>query len=203
MQRFYFAATDGKNKKYPWQALPEKQKKSRAALTAQPMLIEFWPDIHGADIGRRPHVDTGDNAHGKEHRDDRAAAVAEKRERKTDNGENAEAHADVDDRLRGKHACDTDADEPVHVVAGADADMDDTDNNGRQQNQHRETAQESELFADGRENEVVVLLGQRVALNHAAVIEPLTGNTAVLERADASVHLVAHALRLGVDGGRK
>ena len=33
MQRFYFAATDGKTKKYPWQALPEKQKKSRAALT--------------------------------------------------------------------------------------------------------------------------------------------------------------------------
>lgn len=45
-----------------------------------------------------------------------------------------------------------------------------------------------------------MLLRQGIALDHAAVIEPLTGNTAVLERADASVHLVAHALCLGVDG---
>ena len=62
-------------------------------------LIHFWSNVHRADIRRRSHVNAGDDAHGKEHCDNRAAAIAEKRECQTDDRENAEADTDIDDRL--------------------------------------------------------------------------------------------------------
>ena len=45
-------------------------------------------------------------------------------------------------------ASDTDADEPVHIVAGFDADIDDTDDDGRQQNENCHAAEHTELLAN-------------------------------------------------------
>ena len=73
--------------------------KKKGGFRRPKTLIHFWTNVHCADIRRRSHVNAGDDAHGKEHCDNRAAAIAEKRERQTDDRENAEAHTDIDDRL--------------------------------------------------------------------------------------------------------
>ena len=73
--------------------------KKKGGFRRPKTLIHFWSNVHRADIRRRSHVNAGDDAHGKEHCDNRAAAIAEKRERQTDDRENAEADTDIDDRL--------------------------------------------------------------------------------------------------------
>ena len=73
--------------------------KKKGGFRRPKTLIHFWTNIHCADIRRRSHVNAGDDAHGKKHCDNRAAAIAEKRERQTDDRENAEADTDIDDRL--------------------------------------------------------------------------------------------------------
>ena len=73
--------------------------KKKGGFRRPKTLIHFWSNVHRADIRRRSHVNAGDDAHGKEHCDNRAAAIAEKRERQTDDRENAEADTDIDNRL--------------------------------------------------------------------------------------------------------
>ena len=153
------------------------------------------------DVRRRTHVDAGDDAHGKERRDEGAAAVGEERERQADDRHKAEADADVDQDLRGHHARDADADEAVHIVAGFNADVDDADDDGGEQEQHREAAEHPKLFADGGEDEVVSLHRKGAALHHGTVVEALAADAAVLEGADAAVDLIAFVLRVGVNRG--
>ena len=100
------------------------------------------------DVRRGTHVDAGDDAHGKERGDERAAAVGEERQRQADDRHKADAHADVDEHLRRQHASDADADEPVHIVAGFDADIDNTDDNGRQQNKNRHAAKHTQFLTE-------------------------------------------------------
>ena len=76
--------------------------------------------------------------------------------------EDLAAHADVDEHLRRQHTGDTDADEPVHIVAGLDADVDDADDDGRQQNEDRHAAEHAQLLTDGGEDQVGVLRGSSI-----------------------------------------
>ena len=156
-------------------------------------------DIARIAVRRGPHVDARDDAHRKEHRDERAAAVGEERQRQADDRHEADAHADVDEHLRRQHTGDTDADEPVHIVAGLDADVDDADDDGRQQNEDRHAAEHAQLLTDGGEDQVGVLRGDRAALHHRPVVESLAGDAAVLQRAQTAVHLIALVLRQRVD----
>ena len=77
--------------------------------------------------------------------------------------------------------------------------MDDADDDCCQQNQNRQAAEKSQLFADGREDHIVVPFGKGATLHHAAVVKPLPGDATVLQGANASVHLIADALCIGVD----
>ena len=77
--------------------------------------------------------------------------------------------------------------------------MDDADDDCCQQNQNRKAAEQTQLFADGREDHIVVPFGKGATLHHAAVVKPLPGDAAVLQGANASVHLIADALCIGVD----
>ena len=56
-----------------------------------------------ADIRRGPHFDSGDNADGEEGGHQRASAVAEKRQRQSDDREQTKADADIDEDLEEEH----------------------------------------------------------------------------------------------------
>ena len=182
------------------QAETEANKNTPAALPGCFLQRIGWPDIPGGGVRRRPHSDARDDTHGGKHGDNRAAAVGDEGERQADDRKNAHAHTYIDHDLEDQHAGDTDADQPVHVAAGFDADHDAADYNGCQQKQDKETANHTQLLADGGEDEIRVLRIEPAGLGLSAVVKALTCHAASLKRNQAVLGMPAHIQPFRVNG---
>ena len=91
----------------------------------------------------RSGIGTGyQTQHGVDGHDGRTA-VADKRQRQTDNGHGTDAHADVDDHLENQRGSGTKADQTAHIVRGTDAHIDATGNDGKLQQHNGDTAKET------------------------------------------------------------
>ena len=93
-------------------------------------------------------MNSGDDTHTHEHGDDGGTAVADKGQGQTDDRYHAETDTNIDNDLEEQHAGDTDADNPVHVIAGLNAHIDTTDYNGSQQQQNYHTTQHTQLLSN-------------------------------------------------------
>ena len=86
--------------------------------------IRFGTNITCGSIGSRSHMNTGDNAHGKEHGNDRGTTIADKGKCQTDDRKDTQTHSDIDDDLEQKHTGNSDTNHSVHVVTGFYTDID-------------------------------------------------------------------------------
>ena len=152
------------------------------------------------DIGGGAHFDAGDDADGEEGGHQGTAAITEEGQRKADDREQAQTYADIDQDLEQEHGGNADADQPVHIVRGLHADIDAARDDGQQQKQHRQTADQTELLADGAEDGVRVAGRQGGGVRQIAVEQPLTGKTAVAQCLQVLVGLPENAFARGVNG---
>ena len=145
-------------------------------------------------------LDAGYDAHGDEQGQHGGTSVAEEGERQTDDGHHAQTHSHVGQDLEQEHSRHAHADLPVEVALGADADIDDPQNDGGQQQDAQEAAEESQLFPDHGKDEVRVLGGNGVGLGLGAVIEPLPGQSAARDGVDGAGGLIPDVDAQRVDG---
>ena len=117
----------------------------------------------------RTGVDTGHKTQHGINGNDRAAAVTDQGESQTDNGQNADAHADVTGDLEDQCRSGTEAGDPAHIVRTFGADPNASGNNGYHQENNQETAQKAQFFTDGRKYKVSMLSVQRADLGAVAV----------------------------------
>ena len=146
-------------------------------------------------------MDTGNDAHSHEHRDDRGAAVTDEGECQTDNGEKTDTHTYIDDDLKQQHAGDADTNDAVHIITGLHTYINAAHDDRRQKEQNDDATQHTEFLCDRRENEVCVLRGHCIGFDHRSVVKALSGDTAVLDVPQGEISLPAHILTRGVDRG--
>ena len=149
-------------------------------------------------------------------RDQRRAAVGDQRQRDADDGQQREHHADVDHHLAEQPDHDAEGHVADERVGGVGGDPDRGVGDGEEQADHQQGADQAELLAEHREDEVGVGLGQLAPLLLAgadALAEPAAarqrveavgglpaGVVVVLERVDEG----GDALEpLGVGGGQE
>ena len=136
-----------------------------------------------------------------EHRDhQRAAAVADERQRDALVRDDAEHDADVEQHLDAEQQRDAEREVAAEHVARAERRADAAPHQQREQDQHGGDADVAHLLADRREDEVVVRLGH-VAERLVAVAEPGAGQAARAHREPRLEELVGLAarVRLGVE----
>ena len=127
------------------------------------------------------------------HRDDRRAAVAEKRKRYADNRGDADAHADVDEGLERERCRNAEADEHAEWTARAQTDDAAAYDDYAQKHDYRDAGDHAELLADRGEDAVGV---PRIiaALREASFAEADAGPAAGGQRVLAVVCLPGYAL---------
>ena len=96
-------------------------------------------------------------------------AVADQRQRQTDNGHNADTHADVNGNLENQRGGRTEADQATHIVLTTQTNIDAAGNDGKLQQHNKNAAEETQLLTDGGENVVRMLCKQTAALCTVAV----------------------------------
>ena len=140
----------------------------------------------------------GDEADGRVHRNDRRAAIAEKRKRDADDGGYADAHADVYKRLERKRRGNAEADEHSEAAARACADDAAADDDHSKQHDDDNARYHAQLLADGGEDAVGVarvIARLREASLTKAHARPAAGGKRILTQ----ICLPGYALTRGVD----
>ena len=99
--------------------------------------------------GRRSRVGAGDQSQHGENGNAGRCTIAEERQSQTDNGHNADAHADVDHNLEHQCGACAEADQTTHIILAADTHIEAPGNDGQFQNHNENTAEETQFFADG------------------------------------------------------
>ena len=131
---------------------PRKRGKVRRRRGRRSSAQDVWR--RAAYGGRGAHFDSGDNPHGGEERQQRRAAVAEERQRDSDNGHDEQAHPDIDDGLEHEHGGDSHADVAMERRDGVPGDNQDTDDNRQEQEHDDKATHKPEFLPAHGENEV-------------------------------------------------
>ena len=111
------------------------------------------------DVRRGTHVDAGDDAHGKERRDERAAAVGEERQSDTGVWNGVRYNHYIKYRLDCNLCNYAENDKRCKFILASVGDFNAADKEERKQNNDCDCADKAELLADDCENEVVLRLG--------------------------------------------
>ena len=117
----------------------------------------------------------------------RGATVAEERKRDADDRHQTENHTDVDEKMDEKYAYDRVAVEACEGGALAFGELDEPEEEGEIEYDECGATDEAPLLADGAEDEVGFLLGDKVGLGDGAFEEALAEEAA---RADGNLGLV-------------
>ena len=128
----------------------------------------------------------------------RAAAVRHERQRYAGDRHDAQAHADVLERLEAEPAGDAGRGEPAEHVVGAGRDHQRPPDHQAEQRDQDARADQAELLPRDREHEVGVLLGHEAGAGLRAVEEPLAEQPAVADRDPGLLDVVAGAARVEV-----
>src|SRR3954453_8234145 len=127
------------------------------------------PDVTGAG-GRSPaglglsDVDALEEAEPSCHAHQRGAAVGDERERDAGDRHDPEHHADVHDELEEDHRGDPGGEQRAECVTGPPTGDEGPPEQEHEQNENRDSADEPELFGEGREHEVSRLDRKEVTL---------------------------------------
>ena len=116
-------------------------------------------------------LNAGDEAQGQKRGKHGAAAIADKGKNQTDNGNQTQTNAYVNEDLEEEHGGDADANQPVHIVRGFHTHIENAGDNGQKQEQSDNTADQPKLLADGGENGVRMTGRESVAVGNSAVKE--------------------------------
>ena len=112
--------------------------------------------------------DAMDEAHHEEGREQGRPAAGEERQGDADDREHSEVHTDVFEDLRHEHTAHAHADEAAVVgISGGSGDHEDAHDEEDIEQDHERAAEESELFADGSEDEVGMRSGQDFVISPA------------------------------------